>query len=66
MWYDHAEEWRVLHAQDGHKLYIHGTKKRRAWLLLLELAVIVVGVGDSCVKREESAATKLHRRGTMQ
>jgi len=35
-------------------------------LLLLEVAVIVVGEGDSCVKKEESAAAKMHRRGTLQ
>ena len=26
--YEHAEEWWILHAQDAHKLYIHGTDKR--------------------------------------
>jgi hypothetical protein len=48
-----------------HRSYIHGTEKR--W------GVVVVGVccgccveGDSCVKKEESAAAELHRRGTVQ
>ena len=35
-------------------------------LLLLESAVVVVVEGDSCVKKEESAATELNRRGTVQ
>jgi hypothetical protein len=35
-------------------------------LLLLEFVVVVVGEGDSCVKKEESAAAELHRRGTVQ
>jgi hypothetical protein len=64
--YEHAEEWRILHAQDAQKLYIHGTEKRRGLLLLLEFVVVVVGEGDSCVKKEESAQAELHRRGTVQ
>jgi hypothetical protein len=35
-------------------------------LLLVEVAVIVVGEGNSCVKKEESVAAELHRRGTVQ
>jgi hypothetical protein len=35
-------------------------------LFLLEVAVNVVGEGDSCVKKEESAAAEVHRRGTVQ
>jgi hypothetical protein len=64
--YEHAEEWKILHAQDAQKLYIHGTEKRRGLLLLLEFVVVVVGEGDSCVKKEESAVAKLHRRGTVE
>jgi hypothetical protein len=36
------------------------------WLLLLEFDVIVVIEGDSCMKKEESAAAELHRRGSVQ
>ena len=36
--YEHAEEWKILHAQDAQKLYIHGTKKRR----------VVVAIGVCC------------------
>jgi hypothetical protein len=35
-------------------------------LLLLEFAVIVAGEGDSCVKKKESAAAELNRRGSVQ
>ena len=34
--------------------------------LLLEFVVVVGGESDSCVKKEESAATELHRRETVQ
>jgi hypothetical protein len=63
-WYEHAEEWRILHAQDAQKLYIHGHREEKR--LLLEFVVVVVGEGDSCVKKEESAAAELNRRGTVQ
>jgi hypothetical protein len=35
-------------------------------LLLLEVVVIDVGKGDSGMKKEESVASKEHRRGTVQ
>jgi hypothetical protein len=35
-------------------------------LLLLEFAVIVAGEGDSCVKKKESAAAELNKRGSVQ
>jgi hypothetical protein len=41
-------------------------KEEKGLLLLLEFDVVVVGEGDSCVKKEESAAAELHRRGTVQ
>jgi hypothetical protein len=47
-------------------IYIHGTKKRKGCLSLLEFVVVVVGEGDSCVKKEKSAVAELHRRGTVQ
>ena len=62
--YENAEEWKILHAQDAEKIYIHGTEKRSG-RLLLEIAVVVVGEGDSCVKKEKSAVAELHRRGTV-
>jgi hypothetical protein len=46
---------------------IYTRYREEKWLLLLlEFAVVVVGEGDSCVKKEESAAAELHRRGTVQ
>jgi hypothetical protein len=41
-------------------------REEKGLLLLLEFVVVVVGEGDSCVKKEESAAAELHRRGTVQ
>jgi hypothetical protein len=40
-------------------------REEKRGLLLLEFAVVVVGEGDSFVKKEESAAAELHRRGTV-
>ena len=40
--------------------------EEKGLLLLLEFVVVVVGEGDSCVKKEESAAAELHRRGTVE
>jgi hypothetical protein len=42
------------------------TRYREEIGLLLEFAVIVAGEGDSCVKKKESATTKLNRRGPVQ
>jgi hypothetical protein len=33
---------------------------------VVAIAVNVVGEGDSCVKKEESAAAEEHKRGTVQ
>ena len=41
-------------------------REEKQWRSLLEFAVVVVGEGDSCVKKEESATAELHRRGTVQ
>jgi hypothetical protein len=38
----------------------------RLLLLLLEFAMVVVGEGDLCVKKEESVAAELNRRGSVQ
>jgi hypothetical protein len=35
-------------------------------LLLLEFVVVVVGEGDSCVKKDHGVETEYHRRGTVQ
>ena len=35
-------------------------------LLLLEFVVVVVGEGDSYVKKDQSAAVEWHRRGTVE
>ena len=56
--YEHAEEWKILHAQEAQKEYIYTVQRREGELLLLEFAVVVVGEGDSCVKKEESAAAE--------
>jgi hypothetical protein len=49
-----------------HISYIYTVQRREGLLLLLEFAVIVAGEGDSCVKKKESAAAELNRRGSVQ
>ena len=49
-----------------HRSYIYTVQRREGLLLLLEYVVVVVIEGDSCVKKEGSAATELNRRGTVQ
>jgi hypothetical protein len=46
-----------LHAQGAQKLYIHGTEKR-CGVVAAGVAVDVVVEGDSCVKKEQSAAAE--------
>jgi hypothetical protein len=46
-----------------HRSYIYTVQRREGLLLLLEFVVVVVGEGDSCVKKEESATAELNRRG---
>jgi hypothetical protein len=41
-------------------------KEEMGLLLLLEVAVNVVGEGDSCVKKDQSAAAEEDRRGIVQ
>jgi hypothetical protein len=50
--YEHAEEWKILHAQDAWKLYIHGTEKRRVVVVVGVAMVVVVMVEDSRVRKE--------------
>jgi hypothetical protein len=47
-----------------HKSYIYTVQRRE--VLLLEFVVVVASEGDSCVKKKESAATELNRRGSVQ
>jgi hypothetical protein len=77
---DHAEhsrgggDWRGLSMQRNgeycmhkmHRSYIYTVQRREGLLLLLEFVVIVAGEGDSCVKKKESAAAELNRRGSVQ
>jgi hypothetical protein len=41
-------------------------REEKGLLLRLEFVVVVAGEGDSCVKKEESAAAELNRRGSVQ
>jgi hypothetical protein len=41
-----------------HRSYKYTVQRRDGLLLLLEFAMVVVGKGDSCVKKEESAAAE--------
>jgi hypothetical protein len=68
---DHAEhsraggDWRGMSMQRNgeycmhklHRSYIY-IVQRREGLLLVVVAMVVVGEGDSCVKKEESAAAE--------
>jgi hypothetical protein len=77
---DHAEhsrgggDWHGMSMQRNgeycmhkmHRSYIYMVQRREGLLLLLEYVVVVVIEGDSCVKKEGSAAAELNRRGTVQ
>ena len=41
-------------------------KEEKVLLFLLEFVVVVVGEGDSCVKKKESATAELNKRGSVQ
>jgi hypothetical protein len=76
---DHTEhsrgggDWRGLSMQRNgeycmhkmHRSYIYTVQRREGLMLLLEF-VVVAGEGDSCVKKRESAAAELKRRGSVQ
>jgi hypothetical protein len=49
-----------------HKSYKYIVQRRDAVAVVVGVVVIVVVEGDSCVKKEESAATELNRRGIVQ
>jgi hypothetical protein len=53
------------HGHIGEAIYTWYREEKQL-LFELEFVVVVVFEGDSCVKKEESAAAELHRRGTMQ
>jgi hypothetical protein len=51
-----------VHCMDKvHRSYKYTVQRRDA----VGVVVVVVVEGDSCVKKEESATTKLNRRGTV-
>jgi hypothetical protein len=49
-----------------HRSYKYTVQRRDGVVVAVGVVVVVVGEGDSCVKKEESAAAELHRRGTVQ
>jgi hypothetical protein len=77
---DHAEhlrcggDWRGMSMQRNgeycmHKMHIshkYTVQRRVGVAVAVEFAVVVVSEGDSCVKKEKSAAAELHRRGIVQ
>jgi hypothetical protein len=71
----YGEDWHGMSMQRNgkycmhkmHIIYIYTRYREEKGLrLLLEFVVVVVGEGDSCVKKEESASAELNRRGTVQ
>jgi hypothetical protein len=48
-----------------HRSYKYMVQRRDGVVVAIRVAVVVVVEGDSCVKKEESAAAELNRRGTM-
>jgi hypothetical protein len=49
-----------------HKIYKYTVQRRDGFVVAIGVVVVVVVEGDSCVKKEESAAAELNRRGTVQ
>jgi hypothetical protein len=64
--YEYAEEWKILHAQDAQKLYIYMVQRIDEVVVVVRIVVDVVVEGDSCMKKDQSAATEKNRRRTMQ
>jgi hypothetical protein len=52
--------------QKVHKSYKYTVHRRDGVVVAVGFSFVDVVEGDSCVKKEESAAAELHRRGTMQ
>ena len=49
-----------------HRSYIYTVQRREGVVVAIGVYVVVVIEGDSCVKKEESAAAELNIRGTVQ
>jgi hypothetical protein len=49
-----------------HRSYKYTVQRRDAVVVVVGVAVVAIVEGDSCVKKEESAAAELNRRGTVQ
>jgi hypothetical protein len=49
-----------------HRSYKYTVQRRDGVVVAVGVVVVVVVEGDSCVKKEESAAAELNRRGTVQ
>ena len=49
-----------------HRSYKYTVQRRDGVAVAVRVAVVVVVEGDSCVKKEESAAAELNRRGSVQ
>jgi hypothetical protein len=49
-----------------HRSYIYTVQRREGVFVAIGVSVVAVIEGDSCVKKEESAAAELNRRGTVQ
>jgi hypothetical protein len=49
-----------------HRSYKYMVQRRDGVVVAIGVVVVVVVEGDSCVKKEESAAAELNRRGTVQ
>ena len=50
----------------GHKIYIYMVQRGFVVGVVAGVVVDVVVEGDSCFKKDQSAAVELNRRGTMQ
>jgi hypothetical protein len=48
-----------------HRSYKYTVQRRDGVVFVVGVVVVAVVEGDSCVKKEESAATELNRRGTV-
>jgi hypothetical protein len=49
-----------------HRSYKYTVQRIDAVAFAVGVVVVAIVEGDSCVKKEESATTKLNRRGTVQ
>jgi hypothetical protein len=65
-WDEHAEANGEYCMHKMHRSYIYSVQRREGLLFTVGVVVIVVVEGDTCVKKEESAAAELNRRGTVQ